>query len=77
MVTGIDVLLSARANHVPEMNGYLFAPTGSREGYIHGWNALKTVVTTVSSSLKNPGAITSTKLRKYVVTVSQVLILIY
>ena len=72
MTHGIDTLLSARETYVPQANPYLFAPVGNENNYIHGWTALKTVVTAVGSSLKNAAAINSTKLRKYVATVSQV-----
>lgn len=70
MVNGIDVMLSVRPKYIPKDSEYLFAVSkGGRS--TTGWDALKAVVKQVPD-LQNPDLITSTKLRKYLATMSQV-----
>ena len=68
----ISVLQEQReASGVLAENPYVFARPRNSKRPIRGWDCLKAVAT--RANLKEPGAITSTKLRKYVATVSQII----
>lgn len=54
---------------IPQINPYFFA-TLSEKGYLNGWQAMQTV--SEAAGLKCPKLIHSTRLRKYIATVSQV-----
>lgn len=66
----LDCILSTRKKFIGEESEYLFATSKSGRSTT-GWSALKTVVNKVTG-LENPEAITSTRLRKYLATMSQV-----
>ena len=71
----IDVLLAkwSEVGIYPE-NPYLFAVTGKQSlGHLRPWECLRKVATCEELDLEKPEAVTSTKLRKYVATVSQIL----
>ena len=54
---------------IPEENVYFFA-TPSSDGHLSGWLVLNKVANL--AQLENPAVVTSTRLRKYIATVSQV-----
>jgi hypothetical protein len=54
---------------IPQTNPYFFA-TPSEKGYLNGWQAMRCV--SEAAGLKCPQLIHSTRLRKYIATVSQV-----
>ena len=66
----LDVLVSKRTSMGLGPNQYLFAKAGSKT-YVPGWKAVK--LACEGCALKQPGLITSTKLRKYLATVTQVM----
>ncbi|XP_021356135.1 uncharacterized protein LOC110452122 [Mizuhopecten yessoensis] len=71
MVSAIDTLNEARKDILlPAENKYLFAAPTTKDGYLKGWDALH--FTTQNAGLAKPQLITSTNMRKYVATVSQV-----
>ena len=68
----ITLLTSSRPIGVPSANKYVFArPTKGSLEHLRGCDCLHEVVTSIKKELMHPEAITSTKLRKYVATVSQ------
>lgn len=71
----MDVLVETRSEvGINPENPYLFATTGNGSlGHLRPWECMKKVVTSDELKLKKPEAVTSTKLRKYVATVSQIL----
>lgn len=70
MVKNIDLLLKFRKFFVPENNVYLFANTTSSSSIVGTKVMYKHVRL---AGVKNPASITSTKLRKHLATMSQVL----
>jgi len=77
MITSISLLNSTRkAVGIPEGNRYIFARVnqGSLD-HIRAWGSLNKYVEECEQQLERPNAITSTKLRKYVATITQVLTL--
>lgn len=73
MITGVERILQHRHRFVTsyETNPYVFSLPGTGEKYLEGWTALKTTTKEIDR-LQMPEAITSTNVRKYVATVSQV-----
>lgn len=71
----IDVLVEKRSEvGVNPDNPYLFAATGNGSlGHLRPWECMKKVATNEDLQLEKPEAVTSTRLRKYVATVSQIL----
>ena len=71
----IDVLLETRSEvGINPENPYLFAVTGNQSlGHLRPWECLRKVAMCEGLHLEKPEAVTSTKLRKYVATVSQIL----
>jgi len=71
----IDVLVKRRSEvGINPENPYLFAATGNGSlGHLRPWECLRKVATCEELNLEKPEAVTSTRLRKYVATVSQIL----
>ena len=71
----IDVLVEKRAEvDINQENPYLFAATGNGSlGHVRPWECIRKVFTSDELKLEKPEAVTSTRLRKYVATVSQIL----
>lgn len=75
MIDSINLLIKTRkAVGIPDGNPYVFA-RASRQSveYMRGWDCLRKFAIQCEPPLSNPSSITSTKLRKYVATISQVL----
>ncbi|XP_033730885.1 uncharacterized protein LOC117320396 [Pecten maximus] len=71
MINAIDTLNAARDDILlPVENQYLFAAPTTKDGYLKGWDALH--FTTQNAGLTKPELITSTNMRKYIATVSQI-----
>lgn len=67
----IDIFLETRdLVDIHPNNPYVFARDGASLQHIRGWDVLHAV--SVNANLQKPGPITSTRLRKYVATVSQI-----
>ena len=67
----MDVFVASRDTvSVPASNPYFFA-TQSAYGYLDNWHVMSDM--TKAANLKRPELITSTKLRKYVSTVAQII----
>ncbi|KAH9645932.1 hypothetical protein HF086_011394 [Spodoptera exigua] len=64
----IDLLISVRRNYISDKNDFLFAKPGS-EGTLCGYKVLKKYAS--ASGAQNPAAITTTKLRKHLATLTQ------
>lgn len=73
----VSLLISTRnAVGIPESNPYVFARPGKQSTKpIRAWDCLRKYATQCEPQLTSPSNITSTKLRKYIATVSQVLCL--
>jgi|SRR5208282_1290259 hypothetical protein len=72
VVRAMCVLADTRqACHIPSTNVYFFA-TPSHNGYFSGWKVMEDV--SKQACLQHPDLVHSTRLRKYVATVSQVCI---
>lgn len=72
MIQGIDCLIKYRESaNVNSSNKYIFAAPTTANSYLKGWDALTAVCQQIPD-LKMPHLIKTTKLRKYVATVSQV-----
>ena len=71
----IDVLVEKRSEvGVNPNNPYIFAATGNGSlGHLRPWECMKKLATNEDLQLEKPEAVTSTRLRKYVATVSQIL----
>lgn len=67
----IDLIIKHRNRFVLEGNPYVFGMHNTTNKSYLGWTALKQITKTLS--LENAEAITSTKIRKYVASSSQVL----
>lgn len=74
VATGIDTLLRARREYTQRDNVYVFGMANSMKCYM-GWTSLKIV--TKNLDLSNAEAITSTRIRKYVASSSQVCDILY
>ena len=72
---GIDVLIAKRKEvGVHADNLYVFATVGGGGlGHLSPWECLQKVANNKKLALSKPECVTSTKLRKYVATVSQIL----
>jgi hypothetical protein len=66
----MDLLLSLRQKHKLMPNNKFFFASDSEGGCLNHWKVLKTV--TDSAHLSNPDLVRSTRLRKYMATVTQV-----
>jgi len=77
MKESIDLLNHTRAQvGIPHTNNYVFArPTKQSLGHIRACDCLKRFTKECEPPLSNPQYVTSTKLRKYIATISQVLAL--
>lgn len=72
MKSAIEILIAKRPSIIPQANKFVFAyPTKNSLGHMRGWDCVSASVKEIEASLKSPKAITSTKLRKYIATVSQ------
>jgi hypothetical protein len=70
VVSAMELLAQKReCCNIPTSNVHFFA-TSSSNGYVNGWQVMQDVA--VAAQLKHPQLIHSTRLRKYVATVSQV-----
>nr|CAI5818752.1 unnamed protein product [Callosobruchus analis] len=67
----INVILSLRHVYVPRSNDYLFANPATPNRWISGYNTLKKLAE--SSEVSDPSLFTSTRLRKQIATILQVL----
>lgn len=70
MQDAISVMLQYREKFIPKENVFLFAVSASKRSTT-GWAALKSVLSKVSG-LQNVESLTSTKMRKYLATMSKV-----
>ncbi|KAL4704338.1 hypothetical protein ACJJTC_019383 [Scirpophaga incertulas] len=66
----IDLLISVRSNYIPDNNNYLFAKPGCQTP-LCGYKVV--AMYAKSCGAKNPKAITTTKLRKHLATLTQML----
>ena len=75
MINGIDLLIKTRETvGIAVENPYVFArPNRQSLEPIRAWDCLKKLARPCEPSLSNPTNITSTRLRKYWATISQVL----
>lgn len=70
--SAVELLITKRPSAIPSANKFVFArATRGSLGHLRGWDCVSANVKEVQGYLKEPKAITSTKLRKYVATVSQ------
>lgn len=70
--SAIEILIAKRPSTIPQGNNFVFTcPTKNSLGRIRGWDGVSASVKEVEGSLKSPKAITSTKLRKSIATISQ------
>ena len=70
--SAVELLITKRPSTIPSANEFVFArATKGSLGHLRGWDCVSANVKEVQGSMKEPKAITSTKLRKYVATVSQ------
>ncbi|KAF5278702.1 hypothetical protein FQR65_LT15590 [Abscondita terminalis] len=67
----MDTLLAVRYKFVPEENSFLFALPGSSAKWVDGSSILRKYA--VYCGAKNPGTLTSSRLRKQIATVLQIL----
>lgn len=67
----IDILLNARTQCVSDKNEYLFANPNTEDRWISGYHTLKKLAN--ESKVNNKDLFTSTRLRKHIATVIQVL----
>ncbi|KAJ8313369.1 hypothetical protein KUTeg_009073 [Tegillarca granosa] len=71
MITAIDCMVKNRSIvGIPSTNQYLFAAPSSVNGYLKGWDALHAMGQ--KAKLARPELLTTTNLRKYIATVSQI-----
>ncbi|XP_068694511.1 uncharacterized protein [Montipora foliosa] len=75
MTRSIDLLIKTReAVAIPEKNPFVFArPNRQSLQCMRAWDCLRNISMQCQPPLLNPANITSTKLRKYIATISQVL----
>lgn len=75
IVSAMELLAEKRnCCDIPKSNVYFFA-TPLTDGFINGWQAMHDVA--VAAQVKDPKLIHSTRLRKYIATVSQVGVYMY
>ncbi|KAJ8968797.1 hypothetical protein NQ314_002105 [Rhamnusium bicolor] len=67
----IDIMLSVRSECVPESNEYLFANPKTENRWLSGYHVLKKLAQ--ESGVSNKDLFTSTRLRKQIATVLQVM----
>lgn len=77
MKESIDLLTQTRKDvGIPDANPYVFARVNRESlGHIRGWDSLRHFTQICAPPLTNPDAVTGTRLRKYIATISQVLAL--
>jgi len=74
MKSALDFLVEVRKEHVPDNNIYVFALPGCKSvTHQRGSTAMYNVTTSIQSILKNRQSLTSTKIRKFIATSSQVI----
>jgi hypothetical protein len=75
ITNGINLLNSLRSTvGIHEENPYAFARVNRYSlEHLRGWDSLRYCDTKCSPKLQNPDGITSTRLRKYIATITQVL----
>ena len=75
MKHSIGLLIKTRkAVGIPDANMYVFAIAGRQSlDHIRGWDCLRQFALEYDLPLSNPDVIMSTKLQKYIATISQVL----
>lgn len=75
MIEGIDRLIKTRKKvGIPDENPYVFArPNRQLLEPMRAWDCIRKLATQCEPPLSNPENITSTRLRKYIATISQVL----
>lgn len=75
MTSSIDLLIKTRkAVGIPDENPYVFArPNRQSLEYMRAWDCLRKLSAQCEPPLSNPANMKSTKLRKYIATISQVL----
>ena len=70
--SAIELLIERRPTSIPKENPFVFAcATKGSIDHLRGWDCVSSYVKEIESSLREPKSITSTKLRKYIATVSQ------
>ena len=70
--SAIEVLLKRRPDSIPKENIFVFArATKGSMDHLRGWDCVSSNVKEIEGVLRQPKSITSTKLRKYIATVSQ------
>ena len=70
--SAIEVLLKRRPDSIPKENTFVFARGTKRSmDHLRGWDCVSNNVKEIEGVLRQPKSITSTKLRKYITTVSQ------
>ncbi|KAK4882271.1 hypothetical protein RN001_005590 [Aquatica leii] len=67
----INVMLNVRSKYVPQTNEYLFANPGTENRWLSGYHTLKKLAS--ESGVENKNLFTSTRLRKQIATVLQVM----
>ena len=68
----MELLINKRPESIPQDNKYVFARSSKGSlGHLRGWDCVSANVKDIERNLKMPKEITSTKLRKYIATVSQ------
>ena len=75
MTSSISLLIKTRkAVGIPDENPYVFArPSRQSLEHLRACDCLRKLATQCEPALSNPATVTSTKLRKYIATISQVL----
>ena len=70
--SAIELLIERRPTSIPKENPFVFArATKGSMDHLRGWDWVYSNVKEIEGSLRQPKSITSTKLRKYIATVSQ------
>ena len=70
--SAIEVLIKTQLDSIPKPNTFVFArATKGSMDHLRGWDCMTSNVREIEGSLHQPKSITSTKLRKYIATVSQ------
>ncbi|XP_068679266.1 uncharacterized protein [Montipora foliosa] len=70
--TAVGLLIEKRPDSIPKENKFVFARASKGSlGHLRGWDCVSDSVKEIQATLKKPKEITSTKLRKYIATVSQ------
>ena len=68
----MELLIEKRPDSILQERKFVFAcASKGSSGHLHGWDSVSDNVQEIQATLKKPKEITSTKLRKYIATVSQ------